>query len=93
MISDLVFWLLVGELKNAWTLCTGVYGTRATDYALVLASRWCRRWMDVLIVVPWSEGGWENGIPNDGLRRRLGSVLRGIRCGYVDEDLFGVPVE
>jgi hypothetical protein len=75
VIGDLVFGFLVGELEDAWALCTGVYGTGATDYTLVLSSWWCRRWVNILIVVPWSERGRENGIPDDGLRRRLRGIL------------------
>jgi hypothetical protein len=75
VIGDLVFGFLVGELNYAWTLCAGVYWAGAADDPLVLSSRWCRRGVDVLVVVPWSEGGWENGVPDDGLRRRLGGIF------------------
>lgn len=51
--------------------------------------------MDVSVGVERGEGGWDDGVPDDGFGGWGGGVARGsgVARGDVEEDLLGVPIE
>ena len=50
--------------------------------------------MDVGVLVPGRVVGGDDGVPDDGFGGRDGGGgAGGVGGGYVEEDLFGVPVE
>lgn len=46
-----------------------------------------------MVYVPWDGGGGENGVPDYGFGGGFAGFEGGVDGFYVEEDLFGVPVE